>query len=177
MPIARARPAASSRRSSGSAALSRAVVTDQFTPGVTAESGFGAGASGSVVLNVDNLIVLNGARVSVNTSGSGNAGTLNINARDVMLDGLGNVNFPTGLAANTTGSGAGGSIGLVVSNGLDLRKGGEIAAVTAGASNGAGGRIDVQAKTIALDGFGFANFTGIGARTLGTGNSGTGGPP
>ncbi len=141
-----------------------------------------AGDSGDVVVNTPNLLVTEGAQVNVSNSGSGNPGTLQINADSIIVSDKGAI-----MATNT--SGVGGNIELN-SQVLKLDEGLINASVL---GSGTGGNIVIQASEIveingsaqpnvvsnifqfALAGqLSFSDFDqGIFAVTTGTGAAGT----
>ncbi|OUL29884.1 filamentous hemagglutinin [Nostoc sp. T09] len=103
----------------------------------------GSGEAGSLFVTTDQLIVRDGARVTVEALGSGNAGTLQVNAREIRLDRQGE------LVAKTV-SGNGGDIRLQIENLLLLRNNSQIS-TTAGTAGGAGNGGNITVNT--PDGF------------------------
>ena len=101
----------------------------------------GIGQAGDLVINTRQLLVRDGAEISVNSIGvAGQAGSLEVNADFVILDNQGN------LVAITT-SGNGGDIILQVQELLLLRRNSNIS-TTAGTAEagGDGGNIDIETK-------------------------------
>ncbi len=96
------------------------------------------GASGDVTINTDKLRITGGALVDVRNQGSGNAGTLRVNASSIFLDNLG------GITA-ATASGVGGNISLEAEN-LQLSDNSAITASARGIGNG--GNITVDTDTL-----------------------------
>jgi filamentous hemagglutinin family protein len=96
------------------------------------------GPAGNITLNTPQLQVTDGASVSVKHDSLGNAGTLNINAGEVLLDTGGS------LTATTT-SGQGGNITLQ-SETLQLRNNSSITTTAGGTGNG--GNITIDSPTI-----------------------------
>jgi large exoprotein involved in heme utilization and adhesion len=96
------------------------------------------GVSGNVTINTRLLSLTEGAQVTVRNDGTGDAGTLQIEAASIFLDGSG------GITASTQ-SGEGGNIALT-SNDIRLRHGSEISA-TAGRT-GNGGNIAINTDTL-----------------------------
>ena len=134
------------------------------------------GAGGDLTINTSDLLVENGAAVSVGTNGGGKAGTLTVNATGSVkaigssLDGR----YPSALFASA-GSGSTGGAGKLVINtpSLFVQNGAEISAATLGA--GDGGELIVNAPNLVqVSG---SDFTGrvSALRTLteGSGNGGT----
>ncbi|MGB5901017.1 MAG: filamentous hemagglutinin N-terminal domain-containing protein [Geitlerinemataceae cyanobacterium] len=99
------------------------------------------GNAGNIILNTPSLQVSDGATVSVQHDSAGNAGNLQVNANEILLDGEGS------LTASTV-SGEGGNIELQVGDSLQLRNGSEIDAESFGVGNG--GNITLNSDTIAL---------------------------
>ncbi|MGI0488596.1 filamentous hemagglutinin N-terminal domain-containing protein [Pantanalinema rosaneae CENA516] len=96
-------------------------------------------AAGSVNVTTDTLRVRNGAELTVSNAGSGDAGNLNITARNIFLDNH------ASLRAEVNG-GSQGNIRLQASELLLLRHGSNITTNARGASTG--GNIDIQAGFI-----------------------------
>ncbi|MEM8640085.1 MAG: S-layer family protein [Cyanobacteria bacterium P01_G01_bin.54] len=100
---------------------------------------FPSGNSGDVTLNTPRLEVLDGARVTVRNNGTGNAGTLAVNADNILL------RDRAGLTASTV-SGEGGNIDLNANQSILLRQGSLISAEAGGTGNG--GNITIIAPFI-----------------------------
>jgi filamentous hemagglutinin family protein len=99
------------------------------------------GDGGSLTITTPQLTIADGAIASVSSVGTGNAGTLQINADSVFVDNQ------SGITA-TTASGAGGNIELNITDGIQLRRNSLISA-EAGES-GSGGNISIDAGAIAI---------------------------
>lgn len=99
------------------------------------------GASGDIKVFTDKLTIQNGAKINVESLGTGNAGNLQVVANSILLDNQG------AISAATT-SGEGGNISLQTDS-LLLRHNSQISATAAGSGNG--GNIDIT-------GFSLANF-------------------
>jgi filamentous hemagglutinin family protein len=97
-----------------------------------------SGSSGNLRINTPTLNVNSGAEVSVKNDGTGNAGTLSINAEDINLDNTGNI---TAAAA----SGNGGNINLDTDN---LQIDNESQITTEAGSNGDGGNITINTSNL-----------------------------
>ena len=97
-----------------------------------------SGASGDITINTGQLSVTNGALINVRNDGSGNGGTVRVNARSITLDQQGSITA-------TAASGQGGNIALQTQD-LQLRHGGNITA-TAG-NTGNGGNITIYTDTL-----------------------------
>ncbi|MBW4562107.1 MAG: S-layer family protein [Mojavia pulchra JT2-VF2] len=102
------------------------------------------GASGDIRVFTDKLIVRDGARIDVQSLGSGNAGNLQVVANSILLDKQGTI------SAATT-SGEGGNISLQA-NSLLMRHNSQISATAGGSGNG--GNINIT-------GFSPANFVAL----------------
>ncbi|MBR8839096.1 MAG: filamentous hemagglutinin N-terminal domain-containing protein, partial [Stigonema ocellatum SAG 48.90 = DSM 106950] len=133
----------------------------------------GAGKGGDIFVTTGSLSVTNGAELSANTDGRGNAGNITINARDtVTFDGVGNNEslFPSG-ASTTVGSkgyGNGGDI-HVSARELLLKNGGQLSAENLG--QGKAGNIQINVSdTVTFDGTTSDGFRSS-ANTLASGNS------
>jgi filamentous hemagglutinin family protein len=102
----------------------------------------GAGAAGDLKITTGQLIIQDGAQVTVSSQGTGNAGNLEIEAGSILLDNQ------AALTA-TTKSGNGGNITLQVQDLLQLRHSSSIS-TTAGTdkTGGNGGNMDIDAKFI-----------------------------
>ncbi len=119
---------------------------------------FPTGESGNLSINAPALRVLNGGTVSVRNDGtSGNAGSLKINADDIVL---GNIGSLTAIARD----GLGGDIVLDAKT-LDMRNGSSILAST---QSGAGGNIEFNLQELLL----MRNQSLINTESLGVGNGG-----
>ena len=97
-----------------------------------------SGDSGNVTINTENLSVTDAALVAVRNQGSGNAGTLRVDASFIFLDNLG------GITA-ATASGVGGNIFLQAQDLLALG-GSAISATASGTGNG--GNITIDTDTL-----------------------------
>ncbi len=98
----------------------------------------GAGAAGNVTINTPQLTVRDGAKVTVSSIGTGDAGNLNVTANSILLD--------NGQLIAETTSGEGGNIYLKVEDLLLMRNRSLISAQAG--NNGNGGNIDIDARLI-----------------------------
>jgi filamentous hemagglutinin family protein len=106
-------------------------IANQFTnPAAT-------GSGGELNLNVNQLIVRDGATVNVQALGTGNAGNLTVVANAINLDNKGSINA-------STGSGAGGNIHLQAQQ-IQLRRG---SSINTNAGNTNGGNITINTHTL-----------------------------
>ncbi|HBE19926.1 MAG TPA: filamentous hemagglutinin [Cyanobacteria bacterium UBA11149] len=97
------------------------------------------GNTGTLILNTPRLLISNSGKVSVENQGLGNAGEINISAREIILDEKGEINA-------ATISGIGGNINLKIEDYLLLRNGGKITAQAG--DMGDGGNINIESSLI-----------------------------
>jgi len=134
------------------------------------------GNGGKLTIDTERLSLSNGATLVGNTFGSGNAGDIEINAREgVWLDGVGSNNLATGIGSQvgSRAEGNGGTIALSTSV-LSLSSGATIIANTNGRGNA--GNIEINAtEAVTIAGVGSNNQgSGIGSQVFGdaVGNGG-----
>ncbi|MBR8841199.1 MAG: S-layer family protein, partial [Stigonema ocellatum SAG 48.90 = DSM 106950] len=133
----------------------------------------GAGKGGDIFVTTGSLSVTNGAQLSANTDGRGNAGNITINARDtVTFDGVGNNESLPPSGASTVvvsnGIGNGGDI-RVSARELLLKNGGQLG--TSSFGQGKAGNIQINVSdTVTFDGSSNNGF-GSGANTFASENS------
>ncbi|GAA6620135.1 filamentous hemagglutinin N-terminal domain-containing protein [Scytonema sp. NUACC26] len=110
----------------------------------------GVGNAGAIDINTKNLIINNGGGIDSLITGNGNAGDVTINARDsISLDGN-NQFLPSYISSNTGGIGNSGNIKITTKN-LSLTNGANIGSETFG--RGSAGNISIIAsERIFLDG-------------------------
>ncbi|WP_235018568.1 two-partner secretion domain-containing protein [Tolypothrix sp. NIES-4075] len=127
--------------------------------------GNATGNGGTINLNAPKATVSDGATLIANTSGQGNAGTITIDAANLLIDGQG-TGLGTQVLGNATGNG--GTINLNAPN-VTLSGDADIVANTEAKGNA--GTIRIDAANLLIDGQG----TGLGTQVLGdaTGNGGT----
>jgi large exoprotein involved in heme utilization and adhesion len=123
--------------------------------------------SGSITLNVDELSVFKGADIRADTSGASAGGSINIQARNLIIDG-------GGIATDTSSlinGGAGGDINVSADN-LYITGGGEITAFTYG--SGAGGKVTIDSNLLRIDSVTSYGISGIfaGAQENSIGDAG-----
>jgi filamentous hemagglutinin family protein len=112
----------------------------------------GSGQGGDVIVEADSLTVTNGAKVSATTFGDGNAGTVQVTANTITLDGATpNSQFASQISSEvqSTGNGRGGDV-IVEADSLTITNGANVSGATFG--KGDGGNVWVTADTIVLDG-------------------------
>ena len=121
------------------------------------------GKGGKIIVNpVNNILLQNGAAISVNSAGTGNGGSISLTSNLLTLN-----NFAS-ISASTSNSGEAGSISIKANNST-LSNGSKIFTTTS--SSGNSGNIDVRViDNFTLDG----EKTGLFANTT-TGSSGNGG--
>jgi filamentous hemagglutinin family protein len=138
-------------------------------PRITVDGGLlstqtlGIGNTGNVTIRTQTLNVLNSAQISATTFGSGNGGTLNIQASDtVNIHGyLPSLNasdnqtyiFSSGIFvdAERGSSGQGGQL-LLDTNRLLVKDGGRVSASTYGTATGNAGSLSIRANDLIVDG-------------------------
>ncbi|BAY30440.1 hypothetical protein NIES2107_22850 [Nostoc carneum NIES-2107] len=118
---------------------SQPLADGQILPSTITASSANAFTARSVNITADSLSVRDGAEISVSNSGTGDAGNLNINARNIFLDNQGS------LRAEVNG-GSRGNIQLQASDVLLLRHGSHIITNAHGTSTG--GNIEINAGSI-----------------------------
>ena len=113
------------------------------------------GDGGTITLNAPKVSVLNGATIVAHTYAQGNAGDIIINAKKVLLDGVGSNGASSGLgsAAFNLVSGNGGAI-QVNTDSLDVSNGATLFASSFGKKD---------AGSVTINATGAVSFNGIGA--------------
>ena len=105
------------------------------------------GNGGNIFIQSNNLLLVDGGRISIETEGKGNAGNLNIkNVADIEVIGSsfqGTVSRIVGKADQAPATGNGGNISIETSN-LRLIDGGRLSVETEGLGNG--GNLEVRAR-------------------------------
>lgn len=138
--------------------------------GVEASSG---GDAGTIRVNAEQISLRNGGQISTLTLSGGNAGDINVVARNILIDGFAvfqNVPFSSGFlsTAETGSEGAAGTIRIDVTR-LSLRDGGFISTSTTGL--GDAGDINIEADSLSLDST--ANIAPIQSQILSTSEEGS----
>ncbi|MBW4508333.1 MAG: S-layer family protein [Scytonematopsis contorta HA4267-MV1] len=105
-----------------------------------------SGKAGTTVINTDNLLVKDGAEVTVSSRGSGNAGNLNVNANSIKLDNRATLRADT-RSVSTDANNQQATINLQ-SNDLILRRGSNITTNATG-NNVVGGNINIKTGVLA----------------------------
>ncbi|MGJ5628364.1 filamentous hemagglutinin N-terminal domain-containing protein [Nostoc sp. CALU 1950] len=119
--------------------ISQPLADGRILPSTITASSANAFTARSVNITADSLRVRDGAEITVSNSGTGDAGNLNINARNIFLDNGAN------LRAEVNG-GSRGNIRLQASDFLLLRRGSSIITNARGVSTG--GNIEISAGSI-----------------------------
>ena len=110
------------------------------TPSALAAVTRSIGEGGTITINTERLTVSKGAQLTVRSEEEALAGTLIVEAENILLD--------SGLINAETEAGSQGTIQLSVSNSLTLRN---EAAITTSTGDGLGGRLSIQADEITLN--------------------------
>ncbi|BAY81224.1 hypothetical protein NIES267_06990 [Calothrix parasitica NIES-267] len=122
---------------------------------------FGRGNGGAVIVETDNLLVQEGARIASQTFSEGNAGNVDIKAKNIQIVGTAFGEFPSTLSTTSSSpDGSGGNI-KVKTDTLSLVDGATIESSTFGSGNAGG--LDIQAKQIEISG---ASPAGLGSAIL-----------
>ncbi|MCC0177214.1 filamentous hemagglutinin N-terminal domain-containing protein [Waterburya agarophytonicola K14] len=115
------------------------------------------GEGGTITVNTTNLSLLDGSQITAGVFGTGNAGTVTINAADnITFQGIGSDGLASGIVNNVAASGIGnaGNIDVTTAN-LNLVDGGTIRSNVLGQGNG--GQIKINASN-AINVSGFTEF-------------------
>ncbi|NEQ21993.1 MAG: S-layer family protein [Microcoleus sp. SIO2G3] len=123
---------------SDSVELSGISANGQFRSSLLTQA-FGAGNAGNLNISTAQLIVQDGAEVTVSSQGLGNAGSLAVDANSIVLENQGSLR-------GETASGLGGNITLDVQDLILMRDGSAI--TTTAANNGSGGNITINSPFI-----------------------------
>jgi filamentous hemagglutinin family protein len=121
-------------------------IVNQVYPG-------GVGNSGNITINTGSIEAINGGDVDASTFGQGNAGAVNVTAREnITADGEDSEGFPSGITSfvDTDAVGNAGGVTVTTTN-LNLTNGGRVDASTFGQGNA--GAVNVNAtENIAING-------------------------
>ncbi|XWK88914.1 MAG: filamentous hemagglutinin N-terminal domain-containing protein [Phormidium sp.] len=129
----------------------------------------GTGDGGNLSIQTKQLILQGGAQISASNFGAGKAGNLTVKADVAEVIGTSpDEKFPSGLFANTDGTGDGGNLSIETQQ-LTVRDGAQILAGTDGA--GKGGNLTVKADVVEVIG---GAASGKSASSLSTSSEGTG---
>ncbi|MDJ0616233.1 MAG: filamentous hemagglutinin N-terminal domain-containing protein [Calothrix sp. MO_192.B10] len=134
----------------------------------------GTGKAGDIKITTGSLFVTNGALISNNTDGRGDAGNITINARDnVIFTGFGGstpFNSEASSSVASNGIGNGGDITITAGD-LLLKNGGNIRAINGGKGDGGNIFLDVR-NTITFDGVGKNGLLSRAETATDNGNAG-----
>jgi filamentous hemagglutinin family protein len=125
------------------------------------------GNGGNITINTGKLSITNGGFIFASTFGEGNAGNIDITARDVSFDGIGSNGVPGGAfgRVESEGVGRGGNIRINAGS-LSIRNGAQVSVTTLG--QGRAGTITFNTPTLTV-----ASNARILAETSSTGNGGS----
>ncbi len=139
--------------------------------GIFSYSKEGKGDAGNIAINAgDSVELSDGGKISVDTYTSGRGGNIDLNAKNLLVDGQNNSNF-AGLFANSFGTGKGGNLTLNVAGQVNLANNAGLNAIAYAA--GDGGNVVVNTHDLVLDGQSQSMPFAIGTGSLsGTGNGG-----
>uniref|UniRef100_UPI0025843F8E beta strand repeat-containing protein n=1 Tax=Accumulibacter sp. TaxID=2053492 RepID=UPI0025843F8E len=145
--------------------------------GIMSDTFSSTGNAGSIEVSVtQNLALINGGAISSNTfSSDGDAGTVKVRAGSITIDGQG-TRDTTGIlsvAGTHNRASKAGIVEVSAAENLSIVNGGQISSSTS--SSGNAGTTTVRAGSIAIDGQGSSNFTGILSQSKkgSTGNAGS----
>ena len=129
------------------------------------------GDAGSLKITTPRLSVLDGGRVSASTSGDGNAGTLELNASELVevIGTSADGSTPSRLFFDSSGTGDAGELAIATSK-LVVRDGGQVSAATSG--TGQGGILAVNAtESIEVSGSSGSSASGLFFDSRGAGDA------
>lgn len=137
-----------------------------------AEQGSSGNAGSINIAATGVLSIVQGGVVTSSANATGNAGTVTVGASSITIDGQAS-SIPTGILSQTAGmAGPAGSIEVSTAGVLSILGGGEISSSSRSAANA--GAVTVRAGSIAIDGQGSQQATGIASQAVSgsTGNAG-----
>ena len=125
---------------------------DEFPSNLSTSSFSSTANGGSIKLETDTLTIIDGAQIQASTFGSGNAGELEIQAKQIEISGASPQEVLSGIFATVEegADGNGGSIAIQTES-LRLFDGGQINTNALGSGNG--GTLEVKASEIEVSGF------------------------
>lgn len=130
---------------------------------------YDTGNGGNLKITTDNLRMTGGSVLEASTVGIGNAGTIDITAKSIFLDGS-NSRFPSAIFSESLGTGNGGNV-RITADSILLKNGGQILVDTR--DNGNAGNLSINSKLIDISGQNDNNRSGLFANaTFGAGNGG-----
>ena len=138
--------------------FSSSLVVANVDPGLTAGSG------GDVNITSNAITVMNGSRISAETLGKGDAGSVNITAATVLVNGAGSsIDSQTAAPPNgqlTTLAGNAGKVNVNAAISLSLAMGGTISST---AATSAGGDVNIQTPVLTVTGASAISSSGLEA--------------
>ena len=144
-------------------------INNPFFPIFIGVLAYDTGNGGNLKITTDNLRMTGGSVLEASTVGIGNAGTIDITAKSIFLDGS-NSRFPSAIFSESLGTGNGGNI-RITADSILLKNGGQILVDTR--DNGNAGNLSINSKLIDISGQNDNNQSGLFANaTFGTGNGG-----
>ena len=128
----------------------------------------GQGQGGNIYITTGSLRATNGAFLNTSTDGVGNAGTINLNARDIYFAGKGEDNFRSGVYSRVLNyaKGQGGNI-QIKTDSLSLTDSATISTQLLEKAEGQGGNIYIRTGSLSA-----TNGASLSATTFGVGNAG-----
>ena len=146
----------------------------EVASGATIESSVLSGAvgnGGKVNINAESLSLTDGAKLLASTFGQGDAGSVNINARDrVSFDGVGSNGLPSAALSNVEekAKGNAGNINITAGS-LLVKNGAQLESRTRGRGNA--GNVNINARdTVSFDDSGSGAFSSVEATFDGSGS-------
>ena len=132
------------------------------------------GNGGNLFIETQSLLISDGAQVAINNSGIGNAGTLDVQANEILLKGTSPGGFSSGIFSNTEENALGNSGQVFIdTQTLQIIGGAQITSTTVGSSRG--GSIQIKADEIELIGGILGSpsglFTTVGLQAEGEGGN------
>ncbi|MGD1806708.1 filamentous hemagglutinin N-terminal domain-containing protein, partial [Dapis sp. BLCC M126] len=133
----------------------------------------GEGKAGSVTITTGSLEATNSGQISASTFGKGNAGSVNITAKDfIVFDGEFSNGFNSGAFSEVRGEGDAGGV-TITTGSLTVTNGALIGASTF--SNGNAGSINITAEDIVFDGVDSNGFSSVALSEVVQGANGNAG--
>jgi large exoprotein involved in heme utilization and adhesion len=122
----------------------------EFT-GVGSQAEFGTGRGGNMDIAIaGDLTLMPGGIISSGSLTSGAAGSINLSAGSILLDGKGVTKSATAILSQASGTGNAGGLDIQVRDRLTIRNGAEVSSATM--HGGDGGLVKVNARSIEIDG-------------------------
>ncbi|MBD2317426.1 two-partner secretion domain-containing protein [Phormidium tenue] len=144
-------------------------INNLFFPIFIGVLAYDTGNGGNLKITTDNLRMTGGSILAASTIGIGNAGTIDITAKSIFLDGS-NSRFPSAIFSESVGTGNGGNV-RITADSILLKNGAQILVDTQ--DNGNAGNLSINSKLIDISGQNGNNRSGLFANaTFGAGNGG-----